>query len=63
VFLCSELYTLIEPIYNGYFLGNITLIDSFDWNPYWFIFIFAIIAVLAFVVSDIVRKRVKKVFY
>ncbi|MFI1773347.1 YeeE/YedE thiosulfate transporter family protein [Thalassobellus citreus] len=63
IFLFSELYTFIEPVYNGYFLGNITLIDSFDWNPYWFILIFAVIAVVAFVVSDIVRKRVKKVFY
>ncbi|WNH10795.1 YeeE/YedE thiosulfate transporter family protein [Thalassobellus suaedae] len=63
VFLFSELYTFIEPIYNGYFLGNITLIDSFDWNPYWFIFIFAIIAIVAFVASDFIRKRVKKVFY
>lgn len=63
VFLFSELYTFIEPIYNGYFLGNITLIDSFDWNPYWFILIFAVIAIVAFVVTDIIRKRVKKVFY
>lgn len=63
VFLFSELYTYIEPIYNGYFLGNITLIDSFGWNPYWVIFAFAIIAIVAFVVADIVRKKVKKVFY
>jgi hypothetical protein len=63
IFMFSELYTFIEPIYEGYFLGNITLIDSFNWNPYWFIFIFAIIAIVAFVVSDIVRKKIKKVFY
>lgn len=63
VFVFSELYNVLEPIYNGYFLGNITLIDSFDWNPYWFIFIFSIIAIVAFVISDIVRKKVKKVFY
>jgi uncharacterized membrane protein YedE/YeeE len=63
VFLFSELYTVFEPIYNGYYLGNITLIDSFNWNPYWVIFFFAIIAVVAFVVADIVRKKIKKVFY
>ncbi len=63
VFLFSELYTFFEPIYTGYFLGNITLMDSFGWNPYWIIFIFSIIAVVAFAVSDIVRKRVKKIFY
>ncbi|TNJ42940.1 YeeE/YedE family protein [Tamlana fucoidanivorans] len=63
VFLFSELFPLFEPIYDGYFLGNITLIDSFGWNPYWIIFIFAIIAVVSFVIADIIRKRVKKVFY
>ncbi len=63
VFLFSELYSFFEPIYNGYFLGNITLIDSFGWNPYWVIFIFSIIAIVAFAVSDMVRKKVKKVFY
>ncbi|MEL0456711.1 YeeE/YedE thiosulfate transporter family protein [Flavobacteriaceae bacterium SZ-1-7] len=63
VFLFSELYTIFQPIYEGYYLGNITLMDSFGWNPYWVIFIFAIIAIVAFVVADIVRKKVKKVFY
>jgi uncharacterized protein len=63
VFVFSELYTFFEPIYDGYYLGNITLVDSFGWNPYWIIFIFSIIAIVAFGVSDVVRKRVKKVFY
>ncbi|MGB5419920.1 YeeE/YedE thiosulfate transporter family protein [Algibacter sp.] len=63
VFIFSELYTFFEPIYNGYFLGNITLMDSFNWNPYWTIFIFSIIAIVAFVVADVVRKKIKKVFY
>ena len=63
VFLFSELYTLFQPIYEGYFFGNITLMDSFGWNPYWIIFIFAIIAIVAFAVSDFVRKKVKSVFY
>lgn len=63
VFVFSELYPLFEPIYNGYYFGNITLVDSFGWNPYWIIFIFSIIAIVAFVISDVVRKKVKKVFY
>lgn len=63
VFLFSELYSFFEPIYNGYFLGNITLADSFGWNPYLIIFIFSLIAVAAFLISDIIRKKVKKVFY
>ncbi|MCF8274820.1 MAG: YeeE/YedE family protein [Flavobacteriaceae bacterium] len=63
VFLFSELYPFFEPIYNGYFLGNVTLIDSFGWNPYWVIFIFSMIAIVAFAISDIVRKKIKSVFY
>ena len=63
VFVFSELYPLFEPIYEGYFYGNVTLEDSLGINPYWFVFIFSIIAIVAFVVSDMVRKRVKKVFY
>ncbi|MFO7672399.1 MAG: YeeE/YedE thiosulfate transporter family protein [Lutibacter sp.] len=63
VFIFSELYTFFEPIYEGYFYGNITLEDSLGINPYWFVFIFSIIAIVAFVVADFVQKRVKKVFY
>ena len=63
VFIFSELFPLLEPIYNGYFYGNITLQDSFGINPYWFVFIFSIIAIVAFVISDMVRKRQKKIFY
>ncbi|CAH8283307.1 hypothetical protein EV196_102269 [Mariniflexile fucanivorans] len=63
IFMFSELFNFIEPIYDGYFLGNITLMDTFSWNPYWFIFIFSIIAIVAFAFSDFVQKKIKKVFY
>ncbi len=63
IFIFSELFVLFEPIYDGYYLGNITLVDSFGVNPYWFIFIFTLIAIVSFVISDIIRKRNKKIFY
>lgn len=63
IFIFSELFDFLEPIYDGFYYGNITLVDSFNWNPYWFIFIFSIIAIIAFVIADIVLKKVKKVFY
>ena len=63
VFIFSELFFLFQPLYEGSFLGNLTLVDSFDINPYWFIFIFTIIAVISFVISDMIRKRTKKIFY
>lgn len=63
IFLFSELFTLFQPLYEGTFLGNITLVDSFNINPYWFIFIFTILAVLIFVFTDFIRKRTKKQVY
>lgn len=63
VFIFSELFTLFQPLYEGAFLGNITLVDSFNINPYWFIFIFTIVAILIFVFSDFIRKRTKKQVY
>ncbi|WP_372757835.1 YeeE/YedE thiosulfate transporter family protein [Mariniflexile sp.] len=63
IFIFSELFDFIEPIFDGYNFGNITLIDTFEWDPYWFIFIFAIVAIIAFAVADFVQKKVKKVFY
>jgi len=63
IFIFSELYTIFQPLYEGYFYGNITLMDSFGINRYWFVFVFTIIAILAFVISDLIRKRRKKIFY
>ena len=63
VFIFSEAYPLLEGVYNGYFLGNITIVDSFGVNPYWFVFLFTILAVVMFALSDAIRKRVKKIFY
>lgn len=63
IFIFSELYPLFQPIYEGYFYGNVTLEDSLGVNPYWFVFIFSIIAIVVFVLSDMVTKKVKKIFY
>jgi len=63
IFIFSEFFTLFQPLYEESFLGNITLVDSFDINPYWFIFIFTILAVLIFIITDYIRKRTKKQVY
>lgn len=63
VFIFSLLYNVLEPIYNGYYQGNVTLMESFNVDPYWFVFLFTIAAVIIFALSDVIRKRVKKVFY
>lgn len=63
IFLFSELISFFEPIYSGSYYGNVTLMDTLGISPYWFVFIFTIIAIIAFVVVDIIRKRSKKIFY
>lgn len=63
IFIFSQLFTLLDPIYNGLYFGNVTLKDSLNWDPYWFVFLFTIAAVIIFALSDLIRKRVNKVFY
>lgn len=63
IFIFSELYPMIEPFFLKSNLGNITLVDSFGISPYWIIFIFSVIAIVAFYFADIIRSKVKKVFY
>ena len=63
IVIFAELYEVFKPLYEGFAYGNITLDETFGISPYMFIFIFTIIAILAFVIGDIVRKRTKKVFY
>ena len=63
IFIFSELYPLFQPIYDGFFYGNLTLMDSFGINRYWFVFIFTILAIIIFVISDMIRKRNRKIFY
>ena len=63
IFLFSELFSLFEPLYDGGFMGYLTIMDSFEISPYVFVFAFTLLAVLAFAISDMVRKKVKKVVY
>ena len=63
IVIFAELYEVFKPLYEGFAYGNLTLDETFGISPYLFTFIFTIIAILAFVIGDIVRKRTKKVFY
>jgi len=63
ILIFSELYPIFEPIYQGSFYGNLTLMDTFNLNPYWFVFLFTIFAIFAFYIVDLIRKRNKKIFY
>ncbi len=48
IFIFSQFYDLFEPLYNGSFFGYITLMDSFGINPYWFVFLFTVAAIIIF---------------
>ena len=63
IFIFSESFISLKPLFEGSNYGNITLVDTLGFSPYWIIFIFTIIALIAFAFSDWVRRRVKKVFY
>jgi hypothetical protein len=63
IFVYSLLYPLIEPYYLAQNLGHITVTEYFDISPAWFAFFFTLIAVAMFFVTNIIRKKVKKVRY
>lgn len=63
ILIFSEMFSFLEPLFEKSNLGHVTLDETLNMSPYWIILIFTIIALLAFFGSDIIRKRVKKVFY
>jgi len=63
IFVFAEAFTVLEPLFDSSNYGNITLMDTLNMSPYWIIFIFTIIAIVSFGISDKIRNKVKKVFY
>jgi len=63
VFIFSEAFPIIEPLFNAENYGNVTIMDTFGWDAGWFVFAFTTIAIGAFFFTDWVRKRVKNVNY
>ncbi len=63
ILIFSEAFGTFENIYNDINLGNVTLVDSLELPASWIILAVTVIALIAFFISDVIRKRVKKVFY
>lgn len=63
VFIFSEAYPLIEPLFNGSYLGNVTVTETFGIAPPIFALGFTLVAIVAFFVTDWIRSKVKKVNY
>ncbi len=63
IFIFSESFGLLEPLFNATNMGHVTLDESLGFSPYWIILVITVIAVISFAFSDWVRSKVKKVFY
>ena len=63
IFIFSESFGLLEPLFNATNMGHVTLDESLGFSPYWIILVITVIAVVSFAFSDWVRTKVKKVFY
>jgi hypothetical protein len=60
IFLFSEFFPLIESFYYGGNLGSLTIGEFFGISNQLFAFIFVVIAMVAFYVTWIIEKRVRK---
>jgi len=63
IFIFSEVFPLISDLYYGGDLGHVKITEYFNISPELFAFGFAVIAVVVFYISSLIRKRVKHVRY
>lgn len=63
IVLYSLIYPWIEPWFLAGNLGHITITEYFGWSETGFVMAFTLIAVIAFFVTNEIRKKVKKVRY
>ncbi len=63
VFVFSEMFPLFENFYNSSNVGDVTVPEFFNISPYWFTVGISVIAIVAFYVTSLIRKRIKSVEY
>ena len=63
IFLFSQLFPWLESIYYGGNMGHVRVSDYLGITPQWFAFWFAVVAVVAFYISTLIRRRVKEIHY
>ena len=63
IMLYSWVFPLLEPIYNAGNMGHIKITEWLGISEGWFAFGFAVIAVVVFYVTALIRRRVKHVRY
>lgn len=60
MFLFGHFYHTFEPLYTGSFLGHIFIFDSLGIGKNWFALALAMVALLAFAVTQMIEDRVNK---
>lgn len=63
IFVFSEAFSVFEKLYDGNYLGEITITEFFGLSPYLFVFFFTLAAIAIFFFTSIIVKRVKEVNY
>jgi hypothetical protein len=63
IMLYSWVFPLLEPIYNAGNMGHIKITEWMGISEGWFAFGFAVVAVVVFYVTALIRRRVKHVRY
>jgi hypothetical protein len=63
IFIFSEAFPFLEGIYNGNYLGSVTVPETLGISPKLFVFLFTVVAVFAFYITTLIRRRVKEVNY
>lgn len=61
IFIFGHFYHQFEPLYTGSFLGNIFVYDSLGISRPWFALILAVVALLAFAITQMIEDRVNGV--
>jgi uncharacterized protein len=63
IFVFSEAFSVFEKLYDGNYLGEITITEFFGLSPYLFVFFFTLAAIAIFFITSIIVKRVEEVNY
>ncbi|RLD23869.1 MAG: sulfurtransferase [Bacteroidetes bacterium] len=63
IMVYSWIYPILEPWYNTGNLGHIKITEWLGVSEGWFVFGFAIIAVVLFYITNLIRKKIKPVHY
>ncbi len=58
IFVFGHFYDTFEPVYTGNFLGHIYVYDSLGISKSWFAFILVVVALIAFLLTQMIEDRV-----